>query len=92
MPCGGFEGEPPGLREHAALTEGRRLRKRRYRVPEGNLVWEIDQFLDRDLVLAEVELGPGAPTEVEIPAWLRPHVEREVTGDEAYSNFKLAST
>jgi CHAD domain-containing protein/CYTH domain-containing protein len=73
------------------LTEGRRLRKRRYRVPAGDLTWEIDEFLDRDLVLAEVELTPGAPTEVEIPAWLRPHVEREVTGEEAYSNFKLAS-
>jgi CHAD domain-containing protein/CYTH domain-containing protein len=72
------------------LTEGRRLRKRRYRVPEGNLTWEIDEFLDRDLVLAEVELSSGGPTEVELPAWLRPHVEREVTGEEAYSNFKLA--
>jgi CHAD domain-containing protein/CYTH domain-containing protein len=73
------------------LTEGRRLRKRRYRVPEGNLTWEIDEFLDRDLVLAEVELSPGGPTEVELPGWLRPHVEREVTGEEAYSNFKLAA-
>ncbi|HKT59603.1 MAG TPA: CHAD domain-containing protein [Gemmatimonadales bacterium] len=73
------------------LTEGRRLRKRRYRVPEGDLTWEIDQFLDRDLVLAEVELAPGAPTDVEIPAWLRPHLDREVTGEDAYSNFKLAS-
>jgi CHAD domain-containing protein/CYTH domain-containing protein len=73
------------------LTEGRRLRKRRYRVQDGDLTWEIDEFLDRDLVLAEVELSPGEPTDVELPAWLRPHVEREVTGDEAYSNFKLAS-
>jgi CYTH domain-containing protein len=73
------------------LTEGRRLRKRRYRVPEGGLTWEIDEFLDRELVLAEVELSPGAPIDVDLPAWLRPHVEREVTGDDAYSNFKLAS-
>jgi CYTH domain-containing protein len=60
-------------------------------VQDGDLTWEIDEFLDRDLVLAEVELSPGEPTDVELPAWLRPHVEREVTGDEAYSNFKLAS-
>ena len=73
------------------LTEGRRLRKRRYRVPEGGLTWTVDEFLDRDLVLAEVELSSGAPIDVELPAWLRPHVEREVTEDEAYSNFKLAS-
>jgi len=74
------------------LTEGRRLRKRRYRVPDGDLTWEIDEFLDRDLVMAEVELTPGAPSEVEVPGWLRPFVDREVTGDDAYSNFKLAST
>jgi len=29
---------------------------------------------------------------VEVPGWLRPFVDREVTGDDAYSNFKLAST
>jgi CHAD domain-containing protein/CYTH domain-containing protein len=72
------------------LTEGRRLRKRRYRVPEGNLVWEIDQFLDRDLVLAEVEL-PGPGSDVAIPGWLRPHVLREVTEDPAYTNAQLAT-
>ena len=73
------------------LTQGRRLRKRRYRVPDGDMTWEIDEFMDRDLVLAEVELSPGSPTDVELPAWLRPHVEREVTEDEAYSNLRLAS-
>jgi CHAD domain-containing protein/CYTH domain-containing protein len=72
------------------LTDGRRLRKRRYRVPEGHLTWEIDEFLDRDLVLAEVEL-PEQRTEVAIPGWLQPHVDREVTEDLAYTNFRLAS-
>jgi CHAD domain-containing protein/CYTH domain-containing protein len=72
------------------LTDGRRLRKRRYRVPEGHLTWEIDEFLDRDLVLAEVEL-PEQRTEVPIPGWLQPHVDREVTEDSAYTNFRLAS-
>jgi CHAD domain-containing protein/CYTH domain-containing protein len=73
------------------LTEGRRLRKRRYRVPDGDLTWEIDEFLDRDLVLAEVELA-GRPGDVEVPAWLQPHVDREVTEEEAYSNLRLASS
>ena len=73
-----------------ALTEGRRLRKRRYRIADGGLTWEIDEFLDRDLVLAEVELV-GRPVDVELPAWLRPHVSREVTEDKAYSNVHLAS-
>jgi CHAD domain-containing protein/CYTH domain-containing protein len=72
------------------LTEGRRLRKRRYRIPDGDLTWEIDEFLDRDLVLAEVELT-GRPVDVEVPSWLRPHLDREVTEDEAYSNLRLAT-
>jgi CHAD domain-containing protein/CYTH domain-containing protein len=72
------------------LTEGRRLRKRRYRIADGELIWEIDQFLDRDLVLAEVEL-PGPMTEVAIPEWLRPYVARDVTEDPAYTNAQLAS-
>ena len=71
------------------LTEGRRVHKRRYRIADGDLTWEIDEFLDRDLVLAEVELGdPGR--HVELPAWLRPHVSREVTEEEAYGNVRLA--
>lgn len=72
------------------LTEGRRLRKRRHFVPDGPLTWEIDEFLDRDLVLAEVEL-PAPDTSVELPAWLAPVVEREVTGEPAYLNVNLAT-
>jgi CHAD domain-containing protein/CYTH domain-containing protein len=71
------------------LTTGRRLRKRRYRVADGELTWEIDQFLDRDLVLAEVEL-PAPEVEVAIPAWLGPWVQREVTDDPAYDNVELS--
>jgi CHAD domain-containing protein/CYTH domain-containing protein len=71
------------------LTEGRRLQKRRYCVPAGGLVWEIDEFLGRDLVLAEVEL-PAAHVTVELPTWLHPYVVREVTGEAAYENRNLA--
>ena len=71
------------------LTEGRRVHKRRYRIADGDLTWEIDEFLDRDLVLAEVELDdPGR--HVERPAWLGPHVSREVTEEEEYGNVRLA--
>jgi CHAD domain-containing protein/CYTH domain-containing protein len=71
------------------LTDGRRVVKRRYRIPDGDLVWEIDEFTDRDLVLAEVELQ-SADAKVEPPAWLAPHVVGEVTDDPAYTNFSLA--
>ncbi len=71
------------------LTLGRRIRKRRLRVLEGDLVWEIDQFLDLDLVLAEVEL-PDPTTPVEPPVWLQPLILREVTEDPAFRNYELA--
>jgi CHAD domain-containing protein/CYTH domain-containing protein len=71
------------------LTKGRRLAKRRHRVPEGDLTWEIDEFTDRELVLAEVEL-PTAETEVALPEWLQDCVDREVTGEVAYLNSTLA--
>ena len=74
-----------------ALTEGRRVRKRRHVVPHGELAWEIDDFADRDLVLAEVELPADATdTTVTLPAWLAPHVVREVTDEAEFVNARLA--
>jgi CYTH domain-containing protein len=71
------------------LTEGRRVRKRRYAVVDGPLTWQIDEFLDRNLVLAEVEL-PSETVTVEPPAWLAPLVVREVTTEPEYTNVNLA--
>jgi len=71
------------------LTEGRRVRKRRFKVRQDELTWEVDQFLDRDLVLAEVEL-PAADHPVTPPDWLAPVIVREVTDEPAYLNINLA--
>lgn len=71
------------------LTLGHRVHKRRYTREDDGLLWEIDQFLDRDLILAEVELAT-TDAEVRIPAWLEPHIVREVTGEDAYVNVNLA--
>lgn len=71
------------------LTEGRRVFKRRHLVPDGERIWAIDEFTDRALVLAEVEL-PTEATEVTLPAWLAPHVVRDVTGEPAFVNAVLA--
>ncbi len=71
------------------LTHLARVRKERYAVPFGDHVWEIDVFLDRDLVLAEVELD-AVHEAAELPPWLAPFVEREVTGEPAYFNTVLA--
>jgi len=69
------------------LTEGRRIRKRRHVVADYGLEWDIDEYLDRDLVLLEVAveaLGPG------LPEWLVPYVVREVTGEGEYTPRALA--
>jgi CHAD domain-containing protein/CYTH domain-containing protein len=71
------------------LTAGRRVRKRRWRVPDGERTWEIDEFLDRDLVLAEVEL-PSPEARVEPPDWLAPYIVRDVTLEAEYTNVRLA--
>ena len=72
------------------LTRGARVFKRRYFVPEGDVTWEIDEFLDRaGLWLAEVELESAGQT-VPIPDWLGAVLEREVTDDARYSNHQLA--
>jgi CYTH domain-containing protein len=84
------EGTPRALFERMwPLTEGRRVLKRRYVVEDGGRTWEIDEFLDRPLYLAEVEL-PSADTQVTVPSWLAPAVEREVTGEDAFVNVNLA--
>ena len=71
------------------LTAGRRILKRRYRVPDGGLTWEVDEFLDRELVLAEVEL-PTPDTPAQPPGWLAPLITREVTDEPAFGNARLA--
>ena len=49
----------------------------------------FDEFLDRELFLAEIEL-PSEETEVVLPEWLSEQVEREVTGEDEYVNVNLA--
>jgi CHAD domain-containing protein/CYTH domain-containing protein len=71
------------------LTAGRRVAKRRHKVRQDDLTWEIDEFTDRELVLAEVEL-PSVEHPAPLPEWLEPVVVREVTGDPAYANSSLA--
>lgn len=71
------------------LTKGRRVLKRRHLVPDGAHTWAIDEFTDRELVLAEVELA-STESEVAIPAWLAPHVVREVTEERGFVNAVLA--
>lgn len=72
-----------------SVTPGKRLQKRRYFVPAGELTWEVDEFTDRDLVLAELEI-PSVSFEVAIPGWLAPYLVRDVTEEKGYGNHELA--
>jgi CHAD domain-containing protein/CYTH domain-containing protein len=71
------------------LTRGHRLRKRRFAVDVDGRTWEIDEFRNRDLVLAEIELG-SEDEDVVFPSWLAPAVQREVTTEPEFQNINLA--
>jgi len=70
------------------LTQGRRIRKNRtYVALDAGLTAHVDQYLDLDLVSIEVEFDTLTDAETfQAPAWFG----REVTGDEQYSNDRLA--
>jgi CHAD domain-containing protein/CYTH domain-containing protein len=71
------------------LTQGHQVLKRRFKFARGEQVWEVDEFLDRRLVMAQTAPN-GSPEEMELPDWLAPHVVREVTGEEQYLDENLA--
>lgn len=70
-------------------TKPRQLRKTRYIVNEGGYTWEIDSFHELDLYLAEVEIT-NVDEQPPLPAWLEPHVVRDVTDEKQYENYELA--
>lgn len=64
------------------------IEKYRYRIPWGNHLWEVDEFLgeNQGLILAEVELQQETEA-IAIPDW----IGEEVTGDPRYYNANLAT-
>ena len=68
------------------LVEKPLIEKKRYKIPVGNVTWEIDEFLGENvgLIVAEVELK-GADQTFDKPAWLGD----EVTSDPRYFNANL---
>jgi len=83
-----FEYEIPceDAKELLNLCEMPLIEKDRYRVEEGGVVWEIDEFLgeNRGLIVAEVELESEDQPFAK-PDWLG----EEVTGDPRYFNSNL---
>ena len=62
------------------------IEKTRYKIPQGDLVWEVDEFAGENagLVIAEVELQEENQ-QIELPEW----IEQQVT-DPKYYNSNLA--
>lgn len=60
--------------------------KKRYHIPIGKMIWEVDEFLNENegLVLAEIELSNEQQV-FEIPEW----IGKEVTGEKKYYNVFL---
>ena len=69
------------------LCERPAVEKKRYIVPNGAHVWEVDVFegVNEGLVLAEIELG-SEDEAFDKPNWLG----NEVSGDRKYSNSALS--
>lgn len=68
------------------LVEKPIIEKYRYKLKQGDLMWEIDEFLGENegLIVAEVELKDAQQTFVK-PAWLG----EEVSSDPRYFNSNL---
>jgi CYTH domain-containing protein len=63
------------------------IEKTRYRIPQGPIVWEVDEFAgeNQGLIVAEVELS-DAEQIVDLPEW----IGEEVSDDPRYFNANLA--
>jgi CYTH domain-containing protein len=72
------------------MTDGRRVYKRRYEVPHGDVLIEIDVYQRKNagLAVAEVEFPSGEAAEAFVaPEWFG----RDVSGEAAYRNTVLAT-
>jgi CYTH domain-containing protein len=70
-------------------TEGRRVEKKRFYIPEGNAIIELDIYLGdlEGLMTAEVEFKTQLEADAfALPSWF----DREITQDERYKNKNLA--
>lgn len=74
-------------REMLALCSGSLIEKKRFRIPQGEHVWEVDEFAgdNAGLILAEIELG-AVDEMFDMPDWLG----IEVTDDRRFYNASLS--
>lgn len=70
------------------LAERPIIEKKRYKIPVGDVVWEIDEFMgvNAGLIVAEVELK-SEEQQFDKPEW----IGEEVSGDPRYFNSNLVA-
>ena len=70
------------------LCEKPIIEKSRYRIAQGDLAWEVDEFTGENagLIVAEIELADEAQA-FDKPAW----IGEEVTGDPRFFNANLVA-
>ena len=70
------------------LAERPIIEKTRYRIPQDDIVWEVDEFegVNRGLIVAEVELK-SETQQVRLPDW----IGEEVSTDPRYFNANLVA-
>lgn len=86
-----FEYEIPAADADAMLNEMCELpliEKTRRKIPVGDLIWEVDEFVgdNKGLIVAEVELS-DENQEIRLPDW----IGEEVTDDPRYFNVNLVA-
>ena len=90
MVCEEFENEVTEEEyEEAEKKAVSEILKLRYEIKHGDLVWQIDSFVNIKMVLVEVEL-PSEDYEFEIPKQIEDAIVTEVTGVDGFSNESLA--
>lgn len=70
------------------LAEKPIIEKTRYRIPQDDIVWEVDEFegVNKGLIVAEVEMK-SADQKVRLPDW----IGEEVSSDPRYFNANLVA-
>lgn len=65
------------------------IHKKRHIYMNGVDKWEVDQYMEFDLVMVELEM-PNKEYEFEIPEYISDEMITEVTGQRDFSNLSLA--
>lgn len=70
-------------------SDSRYIQKRRLIYKNGNDTWEVDKFLEVDVIIAEIEI-PNKEYEVKLPNFIIDNLIYEVTGIKEFSNKNLS--